>query len=210
MSNENPIPVGDAVASLSSVALLRRRARTNLLEGPVTLGYRANRKCVLELLNEALATELVCVLRYKRHHFMAKGILAEPIAAEFAAHAIDEMAHADRIAARIVQLGGEPDFAPDQLTTKSHAEYGDSQTLHDMITDNLVAERVAIESYLEFIQYLGDKDPTTTRMLQEILAMEEEHANDLAGVLEHMPPWAGAGSAPETGSASPVAEHSHT
>src|SRR5690606_28636473 len=125
-------------------------------------------------LNEALATELVCVLRYRRHHFMAKGIHAEPIAAEFKIHADEEQAHADQIAARIVQLGGEPDFSPDGLAARSHSEYVEGRSLKDMIRENLVAERVAIESYLEMIQYLGDRDPTTRRMLEGILAVEEE------------------------------------
>ncbi|WP_428852168.1 ferritin-like domain-containing protein [Imbroritus primus] len=168
---------------LSDVQTLRARARKHIEEGAVTGNYGADRDTVLKLLNEALATELVCVLRYRRHHFMAKGIHAEPIAAEFKVHADEEQAHADQIAARIVQLGGEPDFSPDGLAARSHSEYVEGDSLKDMIRENLVAERVAIESYLEMIQYLGDRDPTTRRMLEGILAVEEEHADELADML---------------------------
>jgi len=168
---------------LSDVTTLRARARKHIEEGAVTGNYGADRDTVLKLLNEALATELVCVLRYRRHHFMAKGIHAEPIAAEFKIHADEEQAHADQIAARIVQLGGEPDFSPDGLAARSHSEYVEGRSLKDMIRENLVAERVAIESYLEMIQYLGDRDPTTRRMLEGILAVEEEHADELADML---------------------------
>lgn len=168
---------------LSDIKTLRARARKHIEEGAVTGNYGADRDTVLKLLNEALATELVCVLRYRRHHFMAKGIHAEPIAAEFKIHADEEQAHADQIAARIVQLGGEPDFSPDGLATRSHSEYVEGRSLKDMIRENLVAERVAIESYLEMIQYLGDRDPTTRRMLEGILAVEEEHADELADML---------------------------
>jgi bacterioferritin len=141
---------------------------------------------VIKLLNEALATEIVCVLRYKRHHFMAKGIHAEGVAAEFLEHANEEQQHADQIAARITQLGGEPDFSPDGLASRSHAEYVEGENLEDMIREDLVAERIAIDSYREIIVYLGDNDPTTRRLMEEILAKEEEHADDLANLLEDL------------------------
>ena len=169
---------------LSDIKTLRKRAREHIAQGAVTPGYHADRDTVVKLLNEALATEIVCVLRYKRHHFMAKGIHAESVAAEFLEHALDEQQHADQIAARITQLGGEPDFSPDGLTTRSHAEYVEGDSLEDMIKEDLVAERIAIDSYKEMILYLSDKDPTTRRMLEEILAKEEEHADDLANLLE--------------------------
>jgi bacterioferritin len=169
---------------LTDTATLRARARQNLDEGAVTEGYGADRKAVLELLNEALATELVCVLRYKRHFFTATGINSEPVKAEFMAHANEEMGHADLIARRIVELRGEPDFCPDRLSARSHAEYVEVASLKDMITENLIAERIAIESYREAIVYLEGKDPTTQRMLKEILAVEEEHADDLVSMLE--------------------------
>jgi bacterioferritin len=141
---------------------------------------------VLRLLNEALATEIVCVLRYKRHYFMAQGIHAEGVAAEFLEHANDEQQHADQIAARITQLGGEPDFSPDGLTTRSHAEYVEGDSLEEMIKEDLVAERIAIDSYREMIAYLAETDPTSRRMLEEILAKEEEHADDLANLLQDL------------------------
>ena len=138
------------------------------------------------MLNEALATEIVCVLRYRRHHFMADGLHAEPVAQEFLQHAIEEQAHADEIAARIVQLGGAPNFSPEGLASRSHSEYDESESLVEMIREDLVAERIAIESYGEMIRYLGNDDPTTRRMLEGILAMEEEHADDLAGLLANL------------------------
>lgn len=168
---------------LTDVKTLRERARKNVMDGAVTEGYGADREMVLKLLNEALATEIVCVLRYRRHHFMAKGMNAEPIAAEFLVHAGEELGHADSIAARIVQLGGEPDFAPDTLTARSHAEYVAVNSLTDMVKENLVAERIAIESYGEMIRYIGDKDITSRRLLEGILAVEEEHADELADLL---------------------------
>ncbi|HTD91079.1 MAG TPA: ferritin-like domain-containing protein, partial [Burkholderiales bacterium] len=146
-------------------------------------GYAADRGAVIKLLNEALATELVCVLRYKRHYFMAKGIHSDPVKAEFLAHAAEEMAHADLLAKRIVELGGAPNFSPDGLSARSHAEYVEGDTLNAMIREDLVAERIAIESYREMIAYLADHDPTTQKMLKEILAGEEEHADDLASLL---------------------------
>ena len=175
-----------STAKLTDIATLRQRARQNIEEGAVTTGYSADREAVIEMLNEALATELVCVLRYKRHYFMAKGIHADPVKAEFLEHAKEEMAHADRIAKRITELGGEPNFSPDGLSQRSHAEYVAGDTLHSMIKEDLIAERIAVESYREMIVYLADNDPTTQRMLKEILAMEEEHADDLASLLANM------------------------
>ena len=169
---------------MTDVQELRRRAREHIEQGAVTAGYSANRDTVVKLLNEALATELICVLRYKRHFYMASGIHAESVAVEFAEHATEEQRHADQIAERIVQLGGEPDFSPEGLATRSHAEYVEGKDLKDMIREDLVAERIAIDSYREMAHYLGDQDPTTRRMLEEILAKEEEHADDLVTLLQ--------------------------
>jgi len=180
-ANEVPARSG---AVLSDIPALRKRARQNIEEGAVTTGYAADREAVIRMLNEALATELVCVLRYKRHYFMAKGIHADPVKAEFLAHAGEEMVHADRLAKRLVELGGEPNFSPDGLSVRSHAEYVEGDTLNAMIKEDLIAERIAIESYREMIAYLGEHDPTTQQMLKEILASEEEHADDLASLLE--------------------------
>lgn len=171
-------------ARLTDIQTLRKDARLHIEKGAVTSGYAADRKTVISLLNEALATEIVCVLRYKRHYFMAAGIHAAPVAAEFLAHANEEMLHADRIAERIIQLRGEPNFSPDGLAERSHAEYVEGGTLREMIKEDLVAERIAIESYREMIAYLGEQDPTTRRMLEEILASEEEHADDLSSLLD--------------------------
>src|ERR671924_1230742 len=162
---------------LTDVQELRRRARQHVEQGPVTEGYRADRETVIKLLNEALATEIVCVLRYKRHFFMATGINAQSVAQEFLQHANDEQAHADQIAQRIVQLGGEPNFSPDGLTTRSHSEYVEGESLVDMIKEDLVAERIAIDSYRDMINYFANDDPTTRRLMEGILAMEEEHAD---------------------------------
>src|SRR5881409_835307 len=171
---------------LSDVQELRRRARKHIEEGAVTEGYRANREAVIKLLNEALATEIVCVLRYKRHYFMAQGIHSDPIAQEFLQHANEEQGHADQIAARIIQLGGAPNSSPEGLLSRSHSEYVEGTTLIDMIKEDLVAERVAIDSYTEMIHYIGENDITTRRMLETILAVEEEHADDLASFLADM------------------------
>ena len=162
---------------------IRQQARKDMDEGPVTSTYGADRETVLKLMNGALATELVCVLRYKRHYFMAKGINSEAVAQEFLEHANEEQQHADTLAARIVQLGGEPDFAPNSLTSRSHSEYKEGNGLTDMIRENLIAERIAIDTYREIIRYLGDGDVTTRRMFEEILAVEEEHADDMADLL---------------------------
>jgi bacterioferritin len=173
-------------AALTDVKTLRERARKHIEDGAVTDSYRGDRKEVIRLLNEALATELVCVLRYKLHFFTAIGLSAKSVAAEFAEHAAEESAHADLLAARIVQLGGEPDFNPDTLTKRSHAEYQVSSTLSDMIREDLIAERIAIESYGEMVTYIGTQDPTSRRVLEQILAQEEEHAEDLSSLLKHL------------------------
>jgi bacterioferritin len=168
---------------LTDIKTLRERARKHIENGAVTEGYSADRETVIKLLNEALATELVCVLRYKRHYFMANGIHADSVAAEFLEHATDEQGHADQIAARIVQLGGAPNFNPEGLLTRSHAEYVEGDTLTDMIKEDLVAERIAIDSYREMVNYFGNDDPTSRRMIEGILAVEEEHADDLVSLL---------------------------
>ena len=173
--------------ALTDVKTLRHDARQHLERGAVTAGYSADRIEVIKQLNEALATELVCVLRYRRHHFMARGIHARSVASEFLAHSNEEQGHADLIAARIVQLGGEPNFAPDGLAQRSHAEYVAGTTLESMIRENLVAERIAIDSYRDMVEYVGTNDPTTSDMLKAILAVEEAHADELADLLEDMP-----------------------
>jgi len=171
---------------LTDIKTLRERARKHIENGAITEGYTADRETVVKLLNEALATEIVCVLRYKRHYFMASGIHAEGVAAEFLEHANDEQGHADQIAQRIVQLKGEPNFNPEGLLMRSHAEYVEGTTLNEMIQEDLVAERIAIDSYREMITYFGNDDPTSRRMLEGILAVEEEHADDLVSLLEKM------------------------
>jgi bacterioferritin len=178
-------PVADQ-PFLTDIKTLRERARQHIENGAVTEGYRADRETVIKLLNEALATEIVCTLRYRRHYFMASGINAESVAAEFLQHANEEQGHADQIAQRIVQLQGEPDFNPEGLLTRSHAEYVEGTTLVDMIKEDLVAERIAIDSYREMITYFGNQDPTSRRLMEEILAVEEEHADDLVSMLQKM------------------------
>jgi bacterioferritin len=175
-----------ATSPLTDIDTLRKRARHNVDEGAVTDGYGADRSVVIGMLNQALATELVCVLRYNRHYFMAKGIHSEPVRAEFLAHAGEEMSHAGALAKRIVELGGAPDFSPDGMSARSHAEYVEGEGLGSMIREDLVAERVAIESYREMIAWLGGNDPTTQKMLKDILASEEEHAEDLSSLLEEV------------------------
>ena len=171
---------------LTDIKTLRERARQHIENGAVTQGYSADRETVIKLLNEALATEIVCTLRYRRHYFMASGINAESVAAEFLQHANEEQGHADQIAQRIVQLQGEPNFNPEGLLTRSHAEYVEGTSLTDMIKEDLVAERIAIDSYREMISYLGSDDPTSRRMMEDILAVEEEHADDLVNMLQKM------------------------
>jgi bacterioferritin len=174
----------DKGSFLTDIQELRRRARQHIMEGAVTADYKGDRKTVLRVLNEALATELVCVLRYKRHHYMAKGIHSQAVAAEFLEHATEEQGHADQIAERIIQLDGEPNFSPEGMLTRSHSEYLEGETLLEMIREDLIAERIAVESYSEIIRYLGDNDPTSRRMMEEILAKEEEHAEDMKTLLE--------------------------
>ena len=175
--NQNP-------QQLTDVQTLRDQARRHIEEGAVTQNYPANRERILQLLNEALATELICTLRYRHNYYMAKGPDSKSAADEFLEHANEELQHADQIAERIVQLGGEPDLDPNGLKARSHAEYRIGQTVQEMIRENLVAERIAIDSYREMIQFIGDSDPTTRRMLEEILATEEEHADDLVDLLQ--------------------------
>ncbi|MEW5836316.1 MAG: DUF892 family protein [Pseudomonadota bacterium] len=171
---------------ISDIETIRKRAREHIERGAVTAGYGADRDTVVNLLDEALATEIVCVLRYKRHHFMASGINARSIAAEFLEHANEEQSHADRIADRITQLDGAPNFNPEGLLTRAHADYVEGEDLVDMIKEDLVAERIAIDSYRAIIRFLGNDDPTTRRMMEEILAQEEEHAEDMASLLEEL------------------------
>ena len=178
MSNSQPF--------LTDVKTLRERARQHIEQGAVTAGYNADRETVLKLLNEALATEIVCTLRYKRHYYMADGLNASIAADEFLEHAQQEQQHADWLAERIVQLGGAPNFSPEGLQSRSHAEYVEGETLKEMVKEDLIAERIAIDSYLEIATYLGDKDPTTRRIMEEILAQEEEHADDMASILESL------------------------
>jgi bacterioferritin len=177
-----------ATEFLNDIVSIRQRARRHMEKGAVTPGYRGDLEVVLRILNEALATEIVCVLRYRRHYYMASGIHAQAVAAEFLEHANEEQGHADLIAARIVQLGGSPDLNPEGLTSRSHAEYVEGDNLRSMVKEDLVAERIAIECYSEMVRYIGDADPTTRRMLEGILANEEKHAEDLANLLSaHTP-----------------------
>jgi bacterioferritin len=171
---------------LTDVKTLRERARKHIEQGAITPGYKADRDAVVKMLNEALATEIICVLRYKRHYYMASGINAQSVAAEFLQHANEEQAHADEIAQRIVQLGGEPNLEPDGLSSRSHSEYVEGEGLIDMIKEDLIAERIAIDSYREMVNYLGNNDSTTRRMLEGILAVEEEHAEDLSTLLAEL------------------------
>lgn len=171
---------------LTDIKTIRQRAREHIQKGAITEGYKADRETVIKLLNEALATEIVCVLRYKYHYFMASGINAKSVAQEFLEHANEEQGHADEIAERITQLEGTPNLSPEGLLTRSHSEYVEGDDLVDMIKENLVAERIAIESYSEMIRYLGHDDPTTRRMMEGILAVEEEHAEDMNTLLEQL------------------------
>jgi bacterioferritin len=173
---------------VSDIKKIRERARRHMDQGPVTESYKADLSKVIQVLNQVLATEIVCVLRYRRHYFMAQGIDAEPVAQEFLQHANDEQQHADWVAKRIVQLGGEPDFNPEGLATRSHAEYVEGNSLIEMIQEDLVAERIAIESYTEIIRWLGNDDPTSRKLIEDILKMEEEHADDLANLLKTLDP----------------------
>lgn len=171
---------------LSDIKSIRDRARRGIADGAVTDSYEADKETVLRLLNEALATELVCVLRYKRHYYAAKGLASASVAQEFLEHAQEEAGHADMFAERITQLGGEPDFSPNGLAERSHAEYVEGSSLVDMIKEDLIAERIAIESYREIVNYLGNSDPTTRRLFEEVLAVEEEHADDLISLIQQV------------------------
>ena len=173
---------------LTDIQEIRRRAREHVEKGAVTSAYKGDVETAIKLLNEALATEIVCVLRYRRHHFMAVGIHYQAIADEFMQHSQEEQGHADQIAERIRQLGGAPNFNPEGLLTRSHAQYQEGQSLVDMIKEDLIAERIAIESYLEMIRFFGENDPTSRRMMEGILAVEEEHADDMATLLETLDP----------------------
>ena len=184
---------------LTDIKTLRKRAREHIEQGAMTPGYKADRDAVVKLLNEALATEIVCVLRYKRHHYMASGINAESVAAEFLQHANEEQQHADEIAARIVQLGGEPNFSPEGLLTRSHSEYVEGESLVDMIKEDLVAERIAIDSYREMAQFFGERDPTSRRLMETILAREQQHADDLGNRLTTLDPTMRGGARPPLG-----------
>ena len=177
-----------ATPFLTDIKELQRRAREHVERGAVTPAYRGNVEVAIKLLNEALATEIVCVLRYRRHYFMATGIHSQAVAAEFMEHAEQEQEHADKIALRIRQLGGAPDFNPEGLLSRSHAQYAEGSSLIDMIKEDLIAERIAIESYTEMIRYFGDNDPTSRRLMESVLQQEEEHADDMATLLEALDP----------------------
>ena len=168
---------------LSDLKEIRERARQHIEAGAVTDGYKADREQVAKVLNDVLATEIVCVLRYKRHYYMAQGINSDPVKTEFLQHANEEQEHADWVAERITQIGGEPNFNPEGLATRSHSEYKPGQSLTDMIKEDLVAERIAIESYSEIVRWLSNDDPTTRVLMEQILKMEEEHANDISDLL---------------------------
>lgn len=186
-SDQGVTPLRPAEDFIRDVETLRTQARENLDRGAVTAAYGADLERVVQMLQMALATELVCVLRYRQHHYAATGMDAEPIAAEFLAHSEEELAHAGLIAARISQLGSNPDFSPSTLERRSHSEYVEADSLRAMVTENLVAERVAVAAYTDIIEWLGSSDPTTRRMLEQILAVEEEHADDLASMLDGLP-----------------------
>ena len=173
---------------VSDIQKIRNRARAEIAKGAITQGYKADREQVVKVLNEVLATELVCVLRYKRHYYTVEGLYSDSIRAEFLEHANEEQQHADWVAARIVQLNGEPDFQPASLASRSHSQYSEGDDAVSMIEEDLVAERIAIETYMEIIRWLGDGDPTTRRMIEEILEKEEEHAEDLSTLLARLPP----------------------
>ena len=187
-SNLRQSPTGADQAFLSDLGALRARAKEEIMKGAVTPSFpEADRKVIVELLNTALATEIVCVLRYKRHYYATHGIRAKFVAAEFLEHADEEQKHADQIAERIVQLGEDPDLNPATLLSRAHSEYDEATSLRQMLEADLIAERIAIESYREMITFIGQRDPTTRRLLESILAQEEEHAEDLVDLLEDLP-----------------------
>ncbi len=175
------------MSHVKQIQEIRDRARQRIMDGAITEDYALDKEQAVAILNEALATELVCVLRYKFHYFMATGIHSQAAKGEFLEHAQEEQEHADEIAERIKQLGGKPEMNPAGLTARSHSEYKEGQTVVEMLREDLIAERIAIESYREMIQFFGEKDPTTRRMLEGILAVEEEHADDLADLLYAQP-----------------------
>ena len=187
MTTKHSSKKSDKAARQSSLPALNleaiEAARDDINEGAITQSSSPYRESIIGLLNDALATELVCVLRYRRHHFTAKGMISSEIAKEFLVHANEELVHADKLAQRIVQLSGEPDFSPSSLTKRSHADYDESDNIKDMIKSNLISERIAIESYRQMIERIGEKDPTTRRILEEILSDEEEHADELSSWL---------------------------
>lgn len=187
MQKDLSIDKDSAVPPPADMKSRRARAAEHIERGAVTPGYGVDRQIAIRLLNEALATELVCVLRYRRHHFMASGINASAIAAEFLEHSNEEQRHADRLAARITQIGGAPNFNPEGLTTRSHAEYVEGETIAEMLREDLIAERIAIDSYRELVAFFGQGDSTTRTMLESILASEEEHADDLSTLMENLP-----------------------
>jgi bacterioferritin len=168
---------------VADIKKIRESARKHMDQGAVTEGYKADREQVVKVLNEVLATELVCVMRYKRHYYMAQGIYADSVKQEFLEHANDEQQHADWVAERITQLGGEPNFSPEGLATRAHSEYVEGKSLVDMIKEDLVAERIAVQTYSEIIRWVGDGDPTTKILIEEINKKEEEHANDMLDLL---------------------------
>ena len=172
---------------LTDVQDIRKRARQHMSQGAVTAGYKADREQVIKVLNEVLATEIVCTLRYRRHYYMADGLNSESIKQEFLEHATDEQGHADMVAERITQLGGEPDFNPKTLASRSHAEYIEGDTLRSMVEEDLVAERIAVETYTEIARWLSTNDPTTRRVIEMILQKEEEHAEDMVTLLGRLP-----------------------
>lgn len=174
-------------AFVSDMKKIRERARQHIADGAVTVANKSDREQVIKVLNEVLATELVCVLRYKRHYYTAEGLYSDSVKAEFLQHATEEQGHADSIATRIVQLNGKPDFNPASLVERSHAEYNDDDDLIKMIEEDLVAERIAIETYAEIARWLGDRDSTTRRLMESILEVEEEHAEDLASLIARLP-----------------------
>lgn len=171
----------------TDIDMIRKRAQEKMTEGAVTAGYRGDREKVIDVLNDALATEIVCSLRYRNHYFMASGLKHKPIAAEFLEHANQEQAHADQIATRITQLGGTPNYNPEGLAARAHAEYAEGRSLREMIQQDLVAERVAVQLYGEMVRWLGSYDPTSRRVIEGILAEEERHADELAALVDEMP-----------------------
>ncbi len=173
-------------AFVTDIKAIRDRAREHMMDGAITSAYKADRERVLEVLNEVLATEIVCTLRYKSHYYLATGMYKEPVAAEFLEHAAEEQVHADLICERITQLGGQPNLNPSGLAERSHSEYRGGESLRDLVKEDLVAERIAVETYSEIIRWLGDDDPTTRRVMETILSTEEEHATDMLDLLDRM------------------------